>query len=50
MNQMSVYNLASKLNPQNTNRTSMKVTAGNTGYNGSLKDGIGKSLPSRFLS
>lgn len=48
-NQIKVYSLASKLNPQNTSNTKINVIIGNTGKNGTLNDGTGKSLPSRFL-
>ena len=48
-NQIKVYSLASKLNPQNTSNTKINVIIGSTGKNGTLNDGSGKSLPSRFL-
>ena len=49
-NQIKVYSLASKLNPQNTSNTKINVIIGSTGKNGTLNDGSGKSLPSRFLN
>ena len=41
-NQIKVYSLASKLNPQNTSNTKINVIIGSTGKNGTLNDGSGK--------
>lgn len=37
-NQIKVYSLASKLNPQNTSNTKINVIIGSTGKNGTLND------------